>query len=90
MLQVQTQEFEEPISPRTSLEQLQNPHKEKAQLSDWLTIMKKAHSRLDAVASGNHQSRPLLLEFEKVARPISPAKNTIKVDLEDVQDEIKY
>lgn len=52
--------------------------------------MKKTHSRLDAIEVGNPQSRQLLPEFKKVSITNSPAKTAIKIDLEYVQNEMKY
>ena len=90
-LVVQTPEEVMPLSPRSSLVDLQNQQKDKAQLSEWLTIMKKNQGRLDAKDSGNPQSRQLLNEFDQVQNvdPMS-VKTTIKIDIEDIQDEINY
>ncbi|KMT19964.1 hypothetical protein BVRB_1g010080 [Beta vulgaris subsp. vulgaris] len=48
-LVIQTPEFEKPLSPVSSLKELQNQSREKATLSEWLTIMKKTQGRLEAI-----------------------------------------
>lgn len=52
--------------------------------------MKKTQCRLESIDKGIHQSRQLLLEFEKVQTNNSAVKPTIKMDIEDVRDEISY
>lgn len=89
-LMVKTPKENPPLTPRSSLEELQNHQKDKAQLSECLTIMKKNQIRLEAIETGNPQSRQLLSEFDRVQNNevVEPQKTTIKIDVEDVQGEI--
>lgn len=75
-LSIQTPAFDEPISPRNSLDQLQQQQRNKVQLSEWMTIMKKTQGRMDSIEKGIPQSRQLLSDFEKV-QSLSPAKSII-------------
>lgn len=94
-LMIQTPEMEEPLTSRSSLEALQTQLKEKEQLSEWLSIMKKTQQQLDSMEEGNVQSHTLLHEFEKVQSPM-PKLNAeikdsgIKIDFDDIQSEIEY
>ncbi|XP_010694020.1 uncharacterized protein LOC104906887 [Beta vulgaris subsp. vulgaris] len=92
-LVVQTPEFEKPLSPISSLKELQNQSREKATLSEWLTIMKKTQGRLEAINGGKTQARTLLNDFEKVQNDdhsIVKESLAIKIEFEDVKEEIEY
>lgn len=88
-LEIQESGSEIHISPKSSLKDLEQQKKDQMTLSEWLTIMKKTQSRLEAMNSGILQSRQLLSEYDKVQDPVSNLKcqSHIKIDLDDVKDE---
>ena len=60
-------------------------------LLEWLTLMKKTWTRMEAIDERNFQTRKLLPEFEKVHQNNSTDNRiAIEFDLEDVQEEIDY
>lgn len=88
---IQTPELNQHLSPRSSLAELQKQRKDKNQMSEWLTIMQDTHHRLETMSIGNHPSRNLLNKFEKIQlNDDTIGKPTIKIDIEDVQEEFNY
>ena len=88
---IQTPEVEEPLTPRSSLIELQNQSKEKATLSEWLSIMKKTQDKMDSIAEGNNYSRQSLSDFDDVVTLNNNVEEpAIKIDLDDVKDESGY
>lgn len=96
---VETPSFEEPLSPMSSIQELQQQSKDKHQLFEWLTIMKKMQSHIDSFAQGMPHYRSLITDFEKVQTPVVgkiqdaieiEGKSTTKIDFDDAKDEITY
>ena len=65
-LMVEIPNLDELPSPKSSLQALQQQSKEKNQLLEWLTIMKKTQTRMDAIEQRKLQSRSLINDFKIV------------------------